>query len=105
MGFARVLCAAVISLSSLVFAQGEVEKPLAKTWNFDSDSAGKPPSGFSFGRTGQGAEGQWVVRAESDAPSKPNVLAQVSTDDTNNRFPVAFTCPEMKDLRLSVACL
>jgi len=65
----------VISLSSLVLAEGEVEKPSAKTWNFDSDPVGKPPSGFSFRRTGRGAEGQWVVRAESDAPSKPNVLA------------------------------
>jgi hypothetical protein len=44
-------------------------RPPARTWNFDSDAAGKPPAGFSFGRTGKGAEGQWVVRAESDAPS------------------------------------
>jgi hypothetical protein len=81
-----------------------MEKSSAKTWNFDSDSVGKAPSGFSFGRTGQGPEGQWVVRAESDAPSKPNVLAQVSMDSTDHRFPIAFTGPEMKDLRLSVKC-
>jgi len=81
-----------------------MEKPLSRTWSFDSDSAGGPPSGFSFGRTGQGAEGRWVVRAEGDAPSKTNVLAQVSADSTDYRFPIAFTGPDMKDLRLSVKC-
>jgi hypothetical protein len=104
MKFADLLGTAVLSLSSLAFAQSGSEKSSSKTWNFDSDVAGKPPAGFSFGRTGRGAEGQWVVRAEADAPSRPNVLAQVSTDDTDNRFPVAFTGPETKDLRLSVKC-
>jgi len=104
MKLTNILGTAVLSLSSLVLAQSGNEKPSSKTWNFDSDAVGKPPAGFSFGRTGKGAEGQWVVRSENDAPSKPNVLAQVSTDDTNYRFPVAFTGPEMKDLRLSVKC-
>src|SRR5713101_1418286 len=104
MKFTDVLGTAVLSLSSLVLAQSGNEKPSTKTWNFDSDAVGKPPAGFSFGRTGKGAEGQWVVRSENDAPSKPNVLAQVSTDDTDYRFPVAFTGPELKDLRLSVKC-
>ncbi len=44
------------------------------------------------------------MRAEDDAPSKPKVLAQGSTDDTDYRFPVAFTGPEIKDLRVSVKC-
>ena len=74
------------------------------TLGFDSDSAGKPPSNFEFGRTGSGAPGVWVVQAESDAPSGPNVLAQTSTDKTDYRFPVAFTGPPMKNLRLSVKC-
>ncbi len=104
MNITNILVIAVLSLGSLVLAQSGNEKSSSKTWNFDSDVAGAPPAGFSFGRTGKGAEGQWVVRAENDAPSKPNVLAQVSTDDTDYRFPVAFTGPEMKDLRLSVKC-
>lgn len=45
-----------------------------------------------------------MVRAEGDAPSKPNVLAQLSSDSTDYRFPIAFTGPDMKDLRLSVKC-
>jgi hypothetical protein len=78
--------------------------PPAKTWNFDSDKPEAPPGGFSFGRTGSGRQGRWVVRAEKDAPSTPNVLAQVDGDATDYRFPVAFTGPEMNDLRLSVKC-
>ncbi len=78
--------------------------PSAKTWTFDSDKPEAQPEGFSFGRTGAGREGRWVIRAEKDAPSAPNVLAQVDTDATDYRFPVAFTGPEMNDLRLSVKC-
>ncbi len=53
------------------------EKAPIKTWNFDADVPGKAPVGFTFGRTGGGAEGSWVVRAEGDAPSAPNVRPQL----------------------------
>ena len=104
MELTNIIGAAVVSVSSLAFAQSATGQPSSQTWNFDSDTAGHPPAGFSYGRTGKGGEGQWLVRSESDAPSKPNILAQVSTDNTDYRFPVAFTGPEMKDLRLSVKC-
>ncbi len=38
---------------------------------------------------GLSAEGTWVVMADATAPSKPNVLAQTSTDTTDYRFPLA----------------
>jgi hypothetical protein len=44
-----------------------------------------PPAGFSFGRTGQGKEGKWVVLAVKDAPSGGNVLAQTDADKTDYR--------------------
>ncbi len=64
----------------------------AKTlvYNFDGDAAGKPPAHFHFARTGQGTEGTWVVQQDATAPSKPNVLAQTSTDATDYRFPLAI---------------
>jgi hypothetical protein len=74
------------------------------SFGFDSEAVGKAPSGFEFGRTGSGAQGMWVVEAQADAPSAPNVLAQTSADATDYRFPVAFTGPPTKDLRLSVKC-
>jgi hypothetical protein len=73
-------------------------------WHFDS-AAGQPPAGFSFGRTGSGRPGQWVIRAAPDAPSGPNVLAQEDTDRTDYRFPVAVAdAPSYGDVRVSVRC-
>ncbi|HEV8654004.1 MAG TPA: family 16 glycoside hydrolase [Candidatus Limnocylindria bacterium] len=40
-------------------------------WNFDSDATGGAPAGAEI------FSGTWVVRAEADAPSKPNALCQV----------------------------
>ena len=41
-------------------------------WTFDTDPAGGPPPGSEvFG-------GNWVVRSEPDAPSRPNVLCQTA---------------------------
>ena len=74
------------------------------TMSFDADAADAPPKGFTFGKTGSGKDGKWVVKAEKDAPSGKNVLAQVDADDTDYRFPIAFTGPDVKDLKLSVKC-
>jgi hypothetical protein len=79
--------------------------PAAKTWNFDADRPDAAPTGFSFGRTGGGAEGKWLVKAVPDAPSPGNVLAQTDGDTTDYRFPVAVAdAPAWKDVRLSVKC-
>lgn len=77
----------------------------SRTYDFDSDRTDAAPTGFSFGRTGGGSPGRWVVRAEADAPSRPNVLAQLDADDTDVRFPVAVAdATSLRDLRLSVRC-
>lgn len=75
------------------------------TWSFDADKVDAPPGGFSFGRTGSGKEGRWMVVAAADAPSKPNVLAQLDADATDYRFPVALVdSASFKDVKLSVSC-
>ncbi len=98
MGIATLLLIATVS------GADDATPPSTKTWSFDSDKPDTPPAGFAFGRTGSGREGRWVVLAEKDAPSAPHILAQVDGDATDYRFPVAFTGPEMNDLRLSVKC-
>lgn len=76
-----------------------------RAWSFDGDSADAAPAGFRFARTGSGAPGRWVVRSEADAPSKPNVLAQLDADATDFRFPITVADePFLRDLRLSVRC-
>ncbi len=78
---------------------------VTRDWAFDADADKATPGGFLFGRTGTGNPGRWVVQAEADAPSKPNVLAQLDTDDTDYRFPIAVAAePVLRDVRVSVHC-
>lgn len=73
------------------------------TFNFDNDNVGGMPTGFHGARTGQGTEGNWVVMADSTAPSKPNVVAQTSRDRTDYRFPLLIADQgSFKDLEISV---
>lgn len=79
--------------------------PGPTTLTFDDGSANLPPAGFSFGRTGSGALGRWVVKVEAGAPSGAQVLAQVDADDTSFRFPVAvLNAPLFQNVRISVRC-
>lgn len=72
-------------------------------YNFDNDAAGKLPPRFHSALTGQGAREEWVVKADSSAPSQPNVIAQMSTDKTDYRFPLAIADDgSFQDLDLSV---
>src|SRR6266550_4741742 len=78
---------------------------VAASWHFDSLPVGQPPAGFAFGRTGGGRVGHWIVQAASNAPSVPNVLAQVDSDRTDYRFPVAAAlAPSFADGSVSVKC-
>jgi hypothetical protein len=73
------------------------------TYNFDNDVAGRLPAKFHSARTGQGPEGEWVVMADATAPSKPNVVAQISRDATDDRFPLLIADEgSFEDLDLSV---
>jgi hypothetical protein len=60
----------------------------AQVFSFDTDPAGRPPTGFSCSVTGQGKPGVWAVTADASAPSGPHVLAQVDADTTSYRFPI-----------------
>ncbi len=72
-------------------------------YNFDSDPVGQLPAKFHSARTGQGSESTWVVMADPTAPSKPNVVAQTSTDKTDYRFPLLIADEgSFRDLDLSV---
>jgi hypothetical protein len=74
-------------------------------WSFDDGTRDAPPPGFSYGRTGGGALGRWLVKAEAGAPSGANVLAQLDADNTNFRFPIAVVdAPVLKDVSVGVRC-
>jgi hypothetical protein len=72
-------------------------------YNFDSDAPGQLPPKFHSALTGRGKPGKWVVQADPTAPSKPNVLAQTSEDNTDYRFPMAIADEgSFRDLDLTV---
>jgi hypothetical protein len=72
-------------------------------YNFDSDLPGQLPAKFHSAKTGGGTQEKWVVTADATAPSKPNVVAQTSTDQTDYRFPLLISDEgSFQDLDLSV---
>ena len=89
----------------LTVARIAAAQPVAagsKTFTFDKDPAGLPPAGFEFARTGQGAQGKWVVRDDKEKPDN-RVLVQESADATDYRFPLAVVKEgSWKDVTLSV---
>ena len=58
--------------------------------NFDTAPLGRVPPGWTVAMTNRGAAPQWEIRRDLSAPTQPYVLAQVSTDPTGNRFPLAI---------------
>ena len=77
----------------------------SRTWSFEPDKVQSAPSGFSFALTGDGRPGKWVVLSEKGAPSGSAILAQIDTDETDYRFPLAIAEGlRLKDLRLRVKC-
>jgi len=62
----------------------------AETIRFDSSRPGSLPVGWTVAMTHTGEAPKWEVRHDSSAPSKPNVLAQLSADRTDARFPMAI---------------
>jgi hypothetical protein len=74
----------------------------AETINFDSVRPGPPPPGWSIAMTHAGSAPRWVVQKDDTAPSKPNVLAQISTDRAAARCPLAIFNKVLKDGEISV---
>ena len=71
--------------------------------NFDSAVPGPLPAAWVSTMTSTGRPPRWEVVADSTAPSRPNVLGQLSGDASRGRFPLAIlNTPECKDGELSV---
>lgn len=75
----------------------------AQSFGFDDQRAGDPPMGMTCALTGKGRPGAWKLKADTTAPSAPNVLAQVDHDSTGYRFPLCvLDGPVCVDVDLSV---
>jgi hypothetical protein len=82
-----------VSVFAIIMAITPQSDAASWKWDFEGDPAGKPPGGFTFGRTGSGHVGRWAVQAVKDAPSGTKVLAQLDTDATSYRFPSPSRIP------------
>jgi hypothetical protein len=77
----------------------------AETITFDNVKPGALPPGWTSAMTHNGGAPRWEVRSDDTAPSKPNVLAQLSDDRTSGRFPLAiYEKASVKDGEVSVKC-
>lgn len=98
--------AIIVALFLLVVVgrTGEIRNPISK-WDFERDAIDRSPRGFSFVRTGSGRVGRWLVKTEKDAPGGTHVVAQLDSDSTSYRFPVAVVdTVSIRDFRLTVRC-
>ncbi len=57
----------------------------SKEWNFDSYPAGVVPNDFSSVQTDT-ESGLWIIKSDPSAPSKPNVIAKLPSNDTGSTF-------------------
>lgn len=81
----RYAIASVVAIIGITFAYYNVIQTApyktTKEWNFDSYKDGTVPDGFSYLQT-DAQPGYWVVKSDPSAPSKPNVLAKLTDNDT-----------------------
>jgi len=79
------------------------ETPSEKTYTFDEDTTGNPPAGFVAAITAGGGPVKWHVIESGDAPSGKQVVAQLSEDSTNTRYPLLVLDEfSAKDMDVSV---
>ncbi|GMV83600.1 MAG: hypothetical protein AMXMBFR7_47840 [Planctomycetota bacterium] len=89
-----IACAAVfwiILRSRSVDPTGDGKAPPAAqdalVFDFEKDEPGRVPAGFTSALTGGGGPVQWQVQQAEGAPSGARVVAQLSDDSTNARYP------------------
>src|SRR5213080_1481047 len=78
------------SIGLILFVGLSATAALAETVNFDNAPAGAVPPGWTVAMTHKGGAPRWEVVKDDSAPSKPNVLGQLSSDRTGGRFPLAI---------------
>lgn len=62
----------------------------AQSVTFDRQPQGPAGKEWTTAMTHEGGAPKWEIIADPTAPSKPNVIAQTSTDNTSGRFPLAI---------------
>jgi hypothetical protein len=61
-----------------------------KVVGFGKSEPGSMPAGFTAALTGEGGPVAWMIAEDPTAPSPPRMLAQSSTEETADRFPLCI---------------
>jgi hypothetical protein len=75
LGLILLVVATACEGNAAVRYQSPAPSPASASWNFDGDTSGAAPAGADV------FSGTWVIRAEADAPSRPNALCQTGNAD------------------------
>ena len=54
--------------------KGQAQEGLFNRWTFDQQKSGEAPAGFSMLGFGEGPAADWMIKADTDAPSASNIL-------------------------------
>jgi Fe-Mn family superoxide dismutase len=84
--------AAALAIGGTVMLRNAVAQNVTTQIDISGMSPGLAPDDFTFWRTGDGDVGVWRVLEDSSA-SDQQVIAQMSTDPTDYRFPLAVYRP------------
>lgn len=99
----RTIVPLIVALFLISTAFAETKSTAETTLDFDKFATGKTPPGFSTALTGGGGPVSWVIQEDSTSPGGGKVLAQMSTDKTDYRFPLCiYDKATAKDVEVSV---
>lgn len=82
------VCVAVVATSAFLLSSGAYGTENVREFSFNTDPAGKVPKEFTEALTGDGGPVKWQIVEANDAPSDKKVVAQLSEDPTNARYPL-----------------
>ncbi len=94
---------ATIAIATCLLSSSAYGTESTREFSFDTDPAGKVPEGFSEALTAGGGPVKWRVVEAQDAPSGKQVVAQLSEDRTDVRYPLLMLDDfSAKDVDVSV---
>lgn len=95
----KIFCLSVFLAATTVTAGAETES----VFDFEANEVDMPPLAFTVGLTGTGPAARWRIKKVVSAPSGEQVVAQLSADRTNRRYPLlVHPGIEARDLDMSV---
>jgi len=92
----RIRNKCALLLVVLLFSAELTIEASGKSWNFDADKTGSIPEGFTV------VLGNWKIVVDPDAPSRPNVLAQMASNSGSTFNLILFSGTNNKNLDISV---